>query len=116
MARRTKCTFCGAPVDLSSTKCKFCNQDYDFQKKPYLKFDNLFNKKKFSIVKPKFKELKKSIKNNLNQGYLFIKNKSFNTKVLVKNNLLITKDFIQKEFQKQRTKKIIFIYLPSFIF
>ena len=44
MARRTKCTFCGAPVDLSSTKCKFCNQDYDFQKKPYLKFDNLFDK------------------------------------------------------------------------
>ena len=29
MARRTKCTFCGAPVDLSSTRCKFCNQDYD---------------------------------------------------------------------------------------
>ena len=75
MARKTKCSYCGAPIDLSSTSCKFCNQDYDFQKKPYLKFDNLFNKKKFSIRKPKFKELKTSLKNNSNKGYLFIKNK-----------------------------------------
>ena len=100
MARRTKCTFCGAPVDLSSTRCKFCNQDYDFQKKPILKFENLFNKRNFSIIKPKFKELKKTFKNNLNKSYLFFKNQSFKTKNVIKNNVLNTNDFLQKEFQK----------------
>ena len=32
MARRTKCSYCGAPLDFSAPRCCFCNQDYDFNK------------------------------------------------------------------------------------